>query len=334
MEFLNNHIKITDAELKKLTAFSINSLKSDSENGISVTKAIDNIRRKIWDEYIETSFIYHYKDHFEEVYRIYRLSFDNYDNNKIDVVKAVLKNEAYDEFLKRLKIKKVSNYTYDEDFDSINYESFIVHLLKYDVYKNSYNRLGDNFELYKLFYEENNYEDFTLEKFDGHVVNSTLFRKIFSKYYPSKKIPIAVKRIDDYLNPVYDIIEYSEELAVPAINSETKDKIRKQTFEIDEQLLILNLCLSDKNSIPLTEKIKLIILIGDIKDDSILYESSSNNNVYQKVNKGILRRGSSNTMIDTIDNIKIKIDEFDLVHTKQTLKKHRTLLISEQKETK
>lgn len=334
MEFLNNHIKITDAELKKLTAFSINSLKSDSENGISVTKAIDNIRRKIWDEYIETSFIYHYKDHFEEVYRIYRLSFDNYDNNKIDVVKAVLKNEAYDEFLKRLKIKKVSNYTYNEDFDSINYESFIVHLLKYDVYKNSYNRLGDNFELYKLFYEENNYEDFTLEKFDGHVVNSALFRKIFSEYNPSKKIPIAVKRIDDYLNPVYDIIEYSEELGVPVINTETKDKIRKQTFEIDEQLLILNLCLSDKNSIPLTEKIKLIILIGDIKDDSILYESSSNNNVYQKVNKGILRRGSSNTMIDTIDNIKIKIDEFDLVHTKQTLKKHRTLLISEQKETK
>jgi hypothetical protein len=39
-------------------------------------------------------------------------------------------------------------------------------------------------------------------------------------------------------------------------------------------------------------------------------------------------------MLDTIDSIKIKIDEFDLVHTKQTLKKHRTSLISEQKETK
>ena len=78
----------------------------------------------------------------------------------------------------------------------------------------------------------------------------------------------------------------------------------------------------------------MIILIGEIEDDSILYESSSNNKVYQKVNKGILRRGSSNTMLDTINSIKIKIDEFDLVHTKQTLKKHRTTLISEQKETK
>ena len=334
MEYLKNHQEITNTELKKILDFTITSFKSDYEDGRTALKSIDDTRRRIWDEFIETSFIYKYKDHFEEVYRIYRLSLPNYNKNKVDVVKSVLKNEAHEEFLKRLKIKKVSNYTYDEDFDSINYESFIVHLLKYDVYQNSYNRLGDNIELYKLFYEVNNYEDFTLEKFDGHVVNSTLFKKIFSEYYPSKKIPIAVKRIDDYLNTVYDIIEDSEELNVPVINSETKDKIRKQTFEIDEQLLILNLCLSDKNSIPLTEKIKLIILIGEIKDDSILYESSSNNNVYQKVNKGILRRGSSNTMIDTIDSIKIQIDEFDLVHTKQTLKKHRTTLISEQKETK
>ena len=236
-----------------------------------------------------------------------------------------------------LSFERASNLTQESfgNFEKkllIDKEPKLVELKS--VYQNSYNRLGDNIELYKLFYEVNNYENFTLEKFDGHVVNSTLFRKIFSEYYPSKKIPIALKRIDDYLNTVYDIIEENEELTVPIINSETKDKTRKQTFEVDEQLLNLNLCLSDKNSIPLTEKIKLIILIGEIKDDSILYESSSNNNVYQKVNKGILRRGSSNTMIDTIDSIKIKIDEFDLIHTKQTLKKHKTSLISEQKETK
>ena len=161
MEFLNNHIKIADEELKKLTAFSINSLKSDSENGISVTKAIDNIRRKIWDEFIETSFIYHYKDHFEEVYRIYRLSLSNYNKDKVDEVKSVLKNEAYDEFLMRLKINKVSNYTYGEDFDNITYETFVTHMLKYDVYKKCYNRLSENIDLYELFYETEDYKEFT-----------------------------------------------------------------------------------------------------------------------------------------------------------------------------
>lgn len=206
MEFLSNHIKIADAELKKLTAFSINSLKSDSENGLSVTKAIDNIRRHIWDEFIETSFIYHYKDHFEEVYRIYRLSFDNYDNNKIDVVKAVLKKEAHDEFLKRLKIKKVSNYKYGEDFDNITYEDFVTHLLKYDVYQKCYNRFAENMELYKLLFEANAYKYFTFNKFEGHVVNSTLYRNIFFEYYPNKQIPIATYKENEYGGGYYEII--------------------------------------------------------------------------------------------------------------------------------
>jgi len=205
MEYLKNHQEITNRELKKLTAFSINSLKSDSENGISATKAIDNIRRKIWDDFIETSFIYHYKDHFEEVYRIYRLSFDNYDNNKIDVVKAVLKNEAYDEFLKRLKIKKVSNYTYGEDFDNITYEDFVTHLLKYHVYQKCYNRFGENGELYKLLFEANAYKYFTFNKFDGHVVNSTLYKNIFSEYYPNKQIPIATYKENEYGGGYYEI---------------------------------------------------------------------------------------------------------------------------------
>ncbi len=333
MEFLNNHIKIADEELKKLTAFSINSLKSDSENGISVTKAIDNIRRKIWDEFIETSFIYHYKDHFEEVYRIYRLSLSNYNKDKVDEVKSVLKNEAYDEFLMRLKINKVSNYTYGEDFDNITYETFVTHMLKYDVYKKCYNRLSENIDLYELFYETEDYKEFTFEAFEGHVINSKLYRNLYSINYPDKKIPIAVKRIDEYQNIVYDIIENNEELNNPSGNQETKDKIKKQIFELDEQLLILNLCLEDKNSIPLTEKSKLIILIGEITEDNLFKVPSSNSKTYSKISNGIWRQGSKKTMIQIIDSILTKIENYNLTTTNQTLKKHRATLKNEQKNT-
>lgn len=333
MEFLNNHIKIADAELKKLIDFTINSFKMHSENGLSTFKAIDNTQRCIWDEFIETNFIYKYKDHFEEVYRIYRFSLSNYNKDKVDEVKSVLKNEAYEEFLMRLKINKVSNYTYGEDFDNITYEVFVTHMLKYDVYKKCYNRLSENMDLYKLFYETEDYKEFTFEAFEGHVINSKLYRNLYSINYPDKTIPSAVKRIDDYQNIVYDIIENKEELNNPSGNQETKDKLKKQIFELDEQLLILNLCLEDKNSIPVTEKSKLIILIGEIIEDNLFKVPSSDSKTYSKIIKGILRKGSKKTMIQIIESILTKIESYNLTTTNQTLKKHRATLRNEQKNT-
>ena len=66
----------------------------------------------------------------------------------------------------------------------------------------------------------------------------------------------------------------------------------------------------------------------------MLQGSSANNNFYQKVNKGIDRKGSKSSMVDIIDSLLIKIDGFDLNITSQTLKKHRRTLVSEQKEAK
>jgi hypothetical protein len=92
--------------------------------------------------------------------------------------------------------------------------------------------------------------------------------------------------------------------------------------------------LVDKNEIPVTEKVKLIILIGEIKDDTIFKESSAKNLAYQKISKGIMRKGSAYTMIAIIDNILIKIEKYDLNITNQTLKKQRAKLIIEQKQAK
>ena len=151
---------------------------------------------------------------------------------------------------------------------------------------------------------------------------------MFSKIYPKKNIPIVVNRTDEYGNPTIEIIELNS-----ILKEKTDAKIVKQTFELDEQILILNLCIVDKNSIPITEKAKLIILIGEIKDDSIFKESSSKNSVYQKISKGILRRGSPQTMLLILTSILTKIEIYKLNITNQTLRKHRADLISEQNHT-
>jgi len=302
MEFLDNHFEITNTELQILIDFTVNSFKTNFEIGISEVEVIDITRRRIWDEVIETSFINKYKDHFEEAYRIYRLSIPKYNNDRVDAVKSVLKKEAHEEFLKRLKINKVPNYIYDEDFDNITYETFVAHLLKYDVYQKCYYRLSANMDLYKLFYETEDYKEFTFEDFKGHVVNSTLFRKIFSEYYPNKTIPIAVKRIDDYQNIVYDLVYDDEELNIPIANpraSFQKDNnfkmdIKNDIYELDNtqrSFLFHVMCKAlsensvakqvEKNdksfNLPATELCKLSIIV-DVQNkytfDSIKYRDS------------------------------------------------------------
>jgi hypothetical protein len=332
MEYLKNHAKITDTEYKKLISISINSFKLDSANGISADKAIDNIRRLIHSEFIESNFIYKYNQHFEEVYRIYTLSFSNYDSKKVDVVESVLKKETNEQFKDKLRIEKIPNFTYDEDFINIKYEDFVEHLLKYDVYQKCYSRLSANTHLYKLFYQTENYKKFTFEAFGDHVINSKLYRDLYSISYPGEPIPIAVKRINEYQNIVYDI-DNSNEINHQLSNPKKKDEIKKQIFELDEQLLVLHLCLEDKNSIPLTEKSKLIILIDKIIEDNLFKLPSSDSKTYSKISKGFYRKGSKKTMIEIIDSILTKIENYNLNITNQTLKKHKAILRKEQNNT-
>lgn len=244
-------------------------------------------------------------------------------------ISLVIENEIKLEF-EKIKTQKIIDNNRNEVVN-YSFEAFINDLIEYDSLGRIEARLRNNSELYKIFYETNNYDDFTLESFDGHVINSNLYRKLFSKNYPKKTIPIAVKRIDNFNNIIYDIIENQEELNNPSANQQVKSKINKHFFELDEQLLILNLCLEDRNSIPLTEKSKLIILIGEIIEDNLFNVSSSNSKTYSKISKGIFRKGSTETMILIINSILTKIEKYNLTKTEQTLKKHRTTLINEQK---
>ena len=160
-----------------------------------------------------------------------------------------------------------------------------------------------------LIYRSEDFSEFEIKEYDTVLENTEIFNYYRGLVYPESK-QIKEPSIDKS-------IEISKEKY-------------KHDFEIDEQALVLNLCLADKNSIPLTEKIKLLILIGEIKDKTIFAEDISSNQFYHKANKGIYRRGSSKTMIENINSILNKIENEELNITNQTLKKHKTTLISEQ----
>lgn len=203
-------------------------------------------------------------------------------------------------------------------FDNLNikgytFEDLINDLAEYYTEINTYRIFRNHYTLFDLIYRSEDFSKFEIKEYDTVLENTKIFNYYRDLVYPESK-QIKESSIDKF-------IEISKEKY-------------KHDFEIDEQALVLNLCLADKNSIPLTEKIKLLILIGEIKDKTIFSEDITNNQFYHKANKGIYRRGSTKTMIENINSILNKIENEELNITNQTLKKHRTTLITEQNNMK
>lgn len=314
----------------KAEYFIIKQFKEFKNDDRPFPHAVDKIRIKLTKIYGE-NLVGRNFNLFESCYRIF--NFRNGYYSDTSSITKVVENEIRKEFGEVIKINK----PFDKNFnviDNCSFNQFIFDLIIYDSLRRIEARLGENSDLYKLYYDTKEYGSFTLEAFDGHVINSKIYQDLYSKGYPNKKLPVAIGTVNQYGNKEWKIIKDDNPIEIAEADIQNESKIKKQDFDIDEQLLILNLCLVDNNAIPLTEKIKLLTLIGELKDKSIFIEQSSKNTAYSKVNKGILRKGSVSTMILIIDNIQIKIEKYILPLTQQTLKKHRSTLISEQKKQK
>lgn len=233
MEFLDNINKIIDKENKKIEEYLIENFKRLKEEGRSKEYVIDTCINLIYENFIETNFIKKYSYHFERAFTLFLNSFDNYNinNNNIDIIKQILKNEIKDEFQNFSNIKKISNRHYDNDFDTITFEIFSTHLLKLHCAKKIINNLSKNKELYYIFYETNDYTKFTIEEFKDNVINSKIYRKLFSKHYPKKILPEITKNNSQ---EIFTNEQQSTELLL------VKNEDDKKVFlnDLENQLLI------------------------------------------------------------------------------------------------
>jgi hypothetical protein len=221
---------------------------------------------------------------------------------------------------------------------NISFDEFVKELISYDCLGRIDKQIKLNRELYKMFYDNNDYKDFTLEKFEGHVVNSPLFRKVFLEFYPNKIIPIAVKRIDEYKNTVYDIVDDIEESNIPKANpnasfqKNNNDKMDiKNDFcgldNTEKSFLFHVMCKAlseksfnkkseDKNNdktfnLPGTELCKLSMII-DVQNKNTLSSTRYGDSEHYKIlNKGIefiekkIRISFINTLLEKIKDLKL-----------------------------
>jgi hypothetical protein len=268
-----------------------------------------------------------YKVDFQLLYERFIPLLDDYENQSVGFKKVLESEKFKNEFKNNLSV-----HDDFENLEDISYEGFMPLFLKYLALKKIENRLNENSELYKLMYMSNDFSEFTLEKFEGHVVNSEVFQKFYKKINPLKEYPKAEIVRSEF--GAHFEIALKEKEEDPKNSKLTKDIYTAFDFDSNEQALVLNLCLSDKNNIPLTEKVKLLIMIGKIKDESIFNESAANNNFYNKVAQGTSRKGSTETMLELIARIKIKIDENTLKLTTQRLNILENTIKAEQNKAK
>lgn len=194
------------------------------------------------------------------------------------------------------------NIDANHELYNYSFEEFVDDLIVYDTLGRIEKRLFLNKELYQLFFELNNYEEFTLEPFEGEVTNSELYKK----YY---KI----------LHPEINVLDNVEVLPIKEISTPSKSKeidtlkFNISKFSENEKLFLLHICLNRSNNIPLSESAKIIVIASNINNLSIFLKKTNNCTFYDKLNKGI-DQYTGKPQKEFIDNIIIKLEPFGLIN--------------------
>lgn len=308
MDYLENYKNVITKESTAVKKFIINFLVGQKDNNVNFERAIENLSNLFYKEYLSTNLIEKHNSYFERILNDLRIHNYNYDQRDVDSFYKTLQNEVRINFL-----SLVENFTNNklEDhqvFEKLTYESFVEHVLKYTIYKKTQSRIDNSIphltDLFKLFYEIKNYDDFSNNFLFEESEKITLLKisNIFKKHgenYIGKK---ANDKVSNGLSKINEI---------------------KSTFDENEKIILLNLVLFQDNKINGTDKIKLFLLIDNLTDDSIFEGEAKNSTLYKKVNAGLNHYGKK-SRIRYCTNILNKIESLELKTTNDLLRAIKT----------
>lgn len=203
MEFLNNHSEITKKEFEKIKKFSIDSFQNFHIEKRKFNYALENTRTFINETFSATSELKKFItiDSYS-IYEKYLFFLKDYDDNITynEKCELVLKNDMFAYF---------NSFNEAQNPNNITFENFVVFLLKYVASRIIIYRLEKNSELYKLFYENNYYENFILDDFEGNVVNSKVYIDYFKKFNKGKAPNISVEKAKQVTLPNEVVNDYN-----------------------------------------------------------------------------------------------------------------------------
>jgi hypothetical protein len=309
MEYLKEHKNIIKKEANSIKKFIIAFLQNENEKGRNTDKAISDLASFFYKEYLSNSLIEKHKFYFDKIINDLRIHRYNYDPNKVDSILKTLENEVHKSFM---EIKETFSKYKLEDYEvleDLNYENYFSEILKYTLYQKVQARLENSIpqltEAIKLFYELNDYNDFSTTFLIDEREKITVLKinNIFKKH-GRKLVSLQSKANQNIHNEKQNLNDIKKIISA---------------FTEDEKIILLHLSLDFKNSIPQTERVKLFLLNSGIDDHTIFTEKSDYNTFYKRVNQGFKYRFSEKTKKNIATNILLLIENLDLPFTKEIL---------------
>jgi ribosome-associated toxin RatA of RatAB toxin-antitoxin module len=312
MDYLKNHTKLTLAEYTIVKDFIVVELKSEYEKGHIFEDAITNIKNLLHGKFIDNNFVHKHPNYFGR--SLYELQNPNskYNSKKVDPIVQTLKNATFDDFTSSIEIFKTEKIE-PLVFENLTFENFYPEILKLVVYKRCYRRIDNSIahltEAFKLFYENNNYEEFTttLLQDDEDKITVELIKNIFKKFGRKLTIENLPKGMADNINEISKhLIKY-------------KSSILKLTK--NEMILLFYICTAPKYQIDQSELIKLVLICGSIENDYKIFDGKINNStLYNLIIKAKNKEKDKTNQINMINSIIEKIEIFNLPKTTIILK--------------
>lgn len=284
---------------KKTEFFIIKKFKEFKADDRTFIYSIDQIRISI-SNYNFRGIIGSNSSLFESCHRYYNHHTANYE--KGTPISKTIDKEVKEEFIRVTKEKKPFDKNYKE-IDNYHFNLFVHDLIKYDFLRKVENQLSGNSELYKLYFDNNDYTEFTLEKFDDHVINSELYRRLYSKFYPNKSLPMAVKKVNEWGNTVYDI--FIDNIKVDNLLNYDNSTVKSQDIKLEKT--------SEKkidSNWSVEEKSFLFYILCNVLSNK---ENNKNNNTFNLPNTELLRLVS---IIDFYDEKSFTDSYRDSIHYK------------------
>ncbi|RED42600.1 hypothetical protein DFQ10_1086 [Winogradskyella eximia] len=294
--------KTYDYFYKKAQDVSKRMIMAEMQKAKLKNRPFSTLHNKIIEDlhdYIQINFTNDLKLNFNESHSIFQNKHTYYSGTENEIVKWILE----DEINKAFKKNQVSSYS-----------SFIADLAVETSLKVALNHFNNYSGYYQLVYDLDKYEYFVFKYFEGIAYESSIFYKnMMDEKYPKKAIE-REKRLKisashkspgkEGENVLEKTISVEEEDILELLNSFT-DK--------EKYLLIhvINKLIRKPTTIPVTDLMKLVRIVGTYEDLDIFIKNSNNVTAYSKVSKGV-GYYKEEKQLKIIDSTILKLSTFNI----------------------
>lgn len=241
----------------------------------------------------------------------YKKSISNYSENAIELA---LKNDIYPEYLKLNADELPPNYIFQNFVFDLG---ALQGLMEVDRLFRNHSRL------FEMMFNLNDFSDFEIKEYEIDLDNTPIFKKLHKRLYPHLYVIEEQLKKERIISK--DKLTNAELIDLKPII----DNIEK--FTDNDKAFIYNLCLNEKYKIPMTEKVKLLLIAGEVHEINIYQFSKNFDTFYSKANKGIDYSSSINKTLSFLEQFIEKLSFFNLKETNEILTSLRINIIFENK---